>query len=185
MSALSDSTTTTASPLLMASPSPLSQETILPSVIVDESAGMWISFTSALTATDRGAERTDRAGASDLREPAKEEREPASAAGADRAAALAAIGARGGGAKEQRREGADDEASAGSHRRRLEGDSAGGEVARTRAFAWRLARGSGGRASPRAIDTHDTRDKHGRPSTSQHAVIRILTNQVRGRCAFP
>ena len=64
MSALSDSTTTTASPLLICSPSPLSQETILPSVMVEESAGMWISLTSARTATLRAAAaRATRAGA--------------------------------------------------------------------------------------------------------------------------
>ena len=73
MSALSDSTTTTASPLLMASPSPLSQETILPSVMVEESAGMWISFTSALAASARAA-RTVLVLLSDLREPEKAER---------------------------------------------------------------------------------------------------------------
>ena len=52
------STTTTASPLEMESPSPLSQLTILPSVIVDDSAGMWISFTSALAATARASRST-------------------------------------------------------------------------------------------------------------------------------
>ena len=44
MSALSDSTTTTLSPLESTSPSDLIQETILPSVIVELRAGMKISL---------------------------------------------------------------------------------------------------------------------------------------------
>ena len=44
MSALSDSTTTTLSPLESMSPSDLIQETILPSVIVELRAGMKISL---------------------------------------------------------------------------------------------------------------------------------------------
>lgn len=53
MSALSDSTTTTVSPLLTASPSDLSQLTIFPSVMVELSAGMKISRTLASTRTLR------------------------------------------------------------------------------------------------------------------------------------
>ena len=37
--------------------SPFSQLTIFPSVMVDDSAGMWISFTSAFVTTDRAAAR--------------------------------------------------------------------------------------------------------------------------------
>lgn len=48
MSALSDSTTTTDSPLLSLSPSDLIQETILPSVMVELRAGMKISRILAL-----------------------------------------------------------------------------------------------------------------------------------------
>ncbi|RHN81556.1 hypothetical protein MtrunA17_Chr1g0200451 [Medicago truncatula] len=49
MSALSDSTTTTLSPLESLSPSDLIHETILPSVIVELSAGMKISRILART----------------------------------------------------------------------------------------------------------------------------------------
>jgi len=54
MSALSDSTTTMLSPLDTCSPSVLSQETILPSVMVEERAGMKISRTLAHTCARRG-----------------------------------------------------------------------------------------------------------------------------------
>ena len=51
MSALSDSTTTTASPFPIVSPSYINHDTIFPSVIVDDNAGIIISLISAFTRT--------------------------------------------------------------------------------------------------------------------------------------
>ena len=70
MSALSDSTTTTDSPFLILSPSLFSHVTILPSVIVDDRAGMKISRTCEAgggKTSNKRAEGGDGAGAGVMR----------------------------------------------------------------------------------------------------------------------